>query len=540
MIRKTCYGWLVFLSVAVVSGASSLALGADPETVGPANLPSVPAASMPTTLPTTITSTSKDGVEESRTIAGGVEDILEFDFPPRYTVGNKALLDVKEGNVPGQIRVLPIKPGVSSLTVIDPQGKIRKKIVYSIVKTDLSQKVAAIRELLFDVEGVTVKSLDDKIVIDGELIVPRDLDRILLVQQAFPEVLNLVTLSKLSRDAIARRMQKEINEDPGGVNVTVRLVNDAFFLMGKVDSDPDRTRAQNIAETFLPEIIGSVATKEGALLPGVKKVAIRNMIYVEASPAPPAPKLVRVTFHFVEMSKEFLQSSLFKWNPFYTNTAGLKFGVDSVKGQLHTSGGDSLTGTISNLLPKLESGANSGFARVLHSTVGVGIDGQKITLRREDQFPYIAAVEQGVPVTNYAKATLSTEVVPTIVGDNEVQLSTVFTFGVPLGGAGGGSAPAIKTTSMNNIIRVKSGDSAALGGLISNDMAKTVNRDPNQAASGGGTSLFNILRSKQFRNDKSQFVVFITPQVIEDAAQGTADIKRKFINNKRKRLRPIN
>ena len=502
-------------------------------------LPAPAPAGLPKNISTTITSTSKDGIEESRTIAGGVEDILEFDFPPRFTVGNKDLLDVREGNVPGQIRIYPKKPGVSSLTVIDPQGKVRKKVVYNIVKTDLSQKVLAIRELLFDIEGVTVRAFDEKIVIDGELIVPRDLDRILLVQQAYPEVLNLVTLSKLSREAIARRMQKEINDDAFGVNVTVRLVNDTFFLMGKVESDADRTRAQTIAETYLPEIIGSVATKEGALLPGVKKVAIRNLLYVEAEPAPPAPKQVRVTFHFVEMSKEFLQSSLFKWNPFYTDTAGLKFGVDSAKGQLHTSGGDTLTGTISNLLPKLQSGAGSGFARVLHSTVGIGIDGEKITLRRGDSIPYIAAIQDGQPITQYVDASLSTEVTPTIVGDNEVQLSSVFTFKIPLGGAGAGAAPAIKTTSMNNVIRVKSGDSAALGGLISNNMAKTVNKDPSQSTA-TGTSLFNILRSKEFRNDKSQFVVFITPQVIDDAAQGTADIKRKFINNKRKRLRPIN
>ncbi len=499
--------------------------------------PAPDAPSDSTTTPSTTTSGMTDSVEESRTIAGGVEDILDFDFAPRFTVGNKDILQVDMGNTPTQIRVYPKKPGVSSVTVIDPQGKVRKKLVYNVIKTDLSQKVQAIRDLLFDVEGITVKAVDEKIVVDGELIVPRDLDRIMLVQQAYPEVLNLVTLSKMSREMIARRMQKEINDDAGGINISVRLVNDTFFLLGTVESDVDRMRAQTIAETYLPEVLGSVATKEGTLVAGVKKVAIRNLISVQAEAPPPPQKMVRVTWHFVEMTKNFLDSSLFKWNPLYTDAAGIKFGVDSATGQIHTSGGSSFTGTISNLLPKLQSGAASGFARVLHSAVGVGLNNQKITLRKGQKVPYISGVQDGTPVTAYADASINFQVLPSIQ-DNEVDLDDTVEISVPASGGSPGASPAINTTTYANHIRVKSGESAVLGGLISNDMTKDVNKDPTEDT-GAVSGLFKILRSKAFTNNKSQFVVFITPQIIEDAAQGTADIKRKFINNKKKRLRPI-
>jgi hypothetical protein len=39
--------------------------------------------------------------------------------------------------------------------------------------------------------------------------------------------------------------------------------------------------------------------------------------------------------------------------------------------------------------------------------------------------------------------------------------------------------------------------------------------------------------------NKTQFVVFITPKIIKDAAEGTADIKAKILNNSQKRRRVV-
>ena len=93
---------------------------------------------------------------------------------------------------------------------------------------------------------------------------------------------------------------------------------------------------------------------------------------------------------------------------------------------------------------------------------------------------------------------------------------------------------------LKNTLVVKNGESAVLGGLVSNNIAKDIGKDPT-ASSGASTGdpLFNLLRSKSFQNDKTQFVVFITPKVIEDAAEGTADIKSKIINTPKRRQKTI-
>jgi len=477
-------------------------------------------------------------VEENRTISIGVEDIVELDFPATTSVGSTSLVTVLDGSTPNQKRVYPAKKGTTSVTFQDPSGAVRKKIIYTIITNDLSSKVQAIRDLLFDVEGITIKSMDDKIVIDGELIVPRDLDRIYTIQKAYGDVLNLVTLSKLSRDAIAKRMQKEINDDPAGANVTVRVMNDTFFLLGKVDSSSDRERAEIIAKTYLPEFMGSDALKDQYLVSGVKRVAIQNLIVTEAPPPPPPEKMVRVTYHFVEMGKNFLKLSFFKWSPLASDGGKLDFG-NSTTGGVASSG--SFVGSISNLLPKLQSGANGGFARILFSSVGIGVSGKQIDMQRTDNIPFISSSANGSPIQDNTPVTINVGVIPTIQGDEKINLETSFTF-TALSGAGAGGKPATTTTQLKNTIILKSGDSAVLGGLISNDSSKDIDKDP--LDSGGGntatSAIFNLLRSKAFRSKKTQFVVFLTPKIIDDAATGTADIKAKIINSNKKRQRAIN
>jgi pilus assembly protein CpaC len=86
-------------------------------------------------------------------------------------------------------------------------------------------------------------------------------------------------------------------------------------------------------------------------------------------------------------------------------------------------------------------------------------------------------------------------------------------------------------------IILKSGESAALAGLISSDASKTVDKDPEAAAPAAGQPIFTLLRSKAFSANKSQFVIFVTPKIIDDASEGTADIKAKILNNGVKKRR---
>jgi pilus assembly protein CpaC len=481
-------------------------------------------------------------VEETRTSTVGVQDILNFEFSPRSGMpGSTKILSVEANpNNSKQIIVTPIAAGTTSLTILDIQGKIRYKYTYNVTANDMSQKVTAIRELLKDIEGITVRVVDNRIVVDGELIVPRDYDRIYKVIDAYKAdgVLDLVNLSRLSMEAIAKKMQEEINKEPGGVNITVRLANETFFLLGTVDNTADRDRAELIAKTYLPDKMSSAGQGAGVLtsLRSSDRPPIQNLIITSEAPPAPAPKMVRVTVHFVEIGKEFLKSSYFKWSPLMQEGSGLRFGQSSTGGITTSGGGGSFTGTISNLLPKIQAGSNGGFARILYSTVGLGLDGETIEIKRTDQIPVIETIN-GVPNTTQKDAGVSVNIKPSISGEDKVKMENTITIDA-LSGAGGSSGGIRKATSrISNQLIVRSGDSAVIGGLVSNDTAKDVDKDPE--AAGAGSPLFTLLRSKAFRNKKTQFVIFISPKIISDAGAETMDIKTKIINNNKQRKRTL-
>lgn len=478
--------------------------------------------------------------EETRSLAVGLRDIIDLDFEPgAVEMGDPSLVKVEPGQS-RQIKVTALKKGITNILVQDNENRVRRNIKYNFSQTDKSQILLALREILHDVEGIEIKMIGDRVIIDGELIVPRDFDRIIAAQQVFPEVINLVTLSVVSQVRIARTIQDEIQRQPGGINVTVRLANETYFLEGTVDSLADKDRAQLIAQTYLPEkMVFTAAEGDKNILKTVDRVPLRNLITVNAGPPAPPKKMIRLTYHFVEMGKEFLKSSLFKWTPLLSEGSGLVLGESSTGGIGATTGG-SFVGTITNLFPTIQSGSNGGFARVLFSNVTIGLDGDRQQFQREEQIPFISQVaEGGTPVTDFIPVGLRVTTDPAIAGNDLIEMGIDFEF-KSAAGAGAGGTPRVNTTNVKNRITVKSGDSAVLGGLISNNLAKDINKDPEEA--GGeqtGSPLFKLLRAKAFRNQKTQFLVFITPKIIEDAATGTADIKAKIIGSRGQKRKEV-
>lgn len=138
----------------------------------------------------------------------------------------------------------------------------------------------------------------------------------------------------------------------------------------------------------------------------------------------------------------------------------------------------------------------------------------------------------GNVTVSQVKVGLETTILPRLVGQTEdVEMAIDFNFSTP--SAAGACTGGINSNKMSTLVIVRSGESAAIGGVISSEMGTDFNKDPGGTVSSSSSGaqanpLFNLLRSKSFRKNKSQFVVFLTPQLIDSASQDTEDIKRKF------------
>ena len=76
-------------------------------------------------------------------------------------------------------------------------------------KNNLNKVAGEIKNLLGDIEGIQIKQVNNRVVIDGEILLPRDMNRIYSVVSQFGDVASsMVTMSPLAQKKIAELIEK--------------------------------------------------------------------------------------------------------------------------------------------------------------------------------------------------------------------------------------------------------------------------------------------------------------------------------------------
>ncbi len=492
------------------------------------------------------TDTSEEEADRRRMLLTTGEDKtvdLDFDANTRaegITVGNPLLVAttlVKVGDK-RQIVFKPLKAGETNVIVRDADGNIRLIFMVRITGSNLLRIAGEIRDLLRDVEGVDIRIVGPKIILEGEVLVPADYGRIALVvaDAAYSGfVMNLTTLSPLGMQVLAKKIESDIkNFAP---NVTTRVVNGVIFLEGSVKSTDEARRADQIARIYLPEMRPTTLIerdKDTSRGPQVPRQMIQNFIQIEAPPQKKQEKLVRVTVHFVELSKDYSKFFGFKWEPGFTSEPSIAIG-QGTNGSTQ-AGGISFSATISSLIPKLKTAQDAGYARILKTGTVIVRSGQPAKLDELTQFPYVVSGPNGQVSPGSTPVGLSIGVTPLILGQSEdIQMDLNMNQISLVSLSGAGQPPVTATHKVETKIYVKSRESAAVAGVNSTDVGTSFNKDdPNPGSFNSGTggaqtdALFTLKHTKNYAKKKSQFVIFVTPEIIENASEGSEDLKRNF------------
>ena len=125
-------------------------------------------------------------------------------------------------------------------------------------------------------------------------------------------------------------------------------------------------------------------------------------------------------------------------------------------------------------------------------------------------------------------ASFKVNVTPRVLQEENIDL----TLNVEISTNIGADPPTTQTNTVTTELVVKSKESAAIGGVVVNKSTTDFDKLPPDEVE-GSSPLFNFIRSKNFSNSKTQFVVFVTPELIESASQGSEEIKRKFRRRRR-------
>lgn len=418
------------------------------------------------------------------------------------------------------IRFIPKAQGFATLTIHDKRnGKIVAEYRIDIKKSKLDKVVREIRALLGDIEGINIKIVNDKVVVDGQILLPKDLARIFnVIKQFGDQASSLVTLSPLAQKKIAEFIARDINNP----EIEVRAVNEKIILQGWAGSEEESKRAEIVAKTYLPDIVIDAA-EDGGPIKKRRPVndGVINLIQIkEAAPKPPS-KMIQMVVHYVELSKDYSKNFKFQFTPELGDNSQMTFqtGGDSPGGVVST-----ITGTISNLLPKLNWAKQHGHARVLESTSLIVEDGKKGEIKQVTDQPYSVIGKDGVQGTAFAQVGIVTGITPVLLGEKSGSVHMEMSFEVSsLIGTSAAGAPIVSKNQMSSTVTVRDRQSAAVGGLIRNSTSTGYNRPAGQK-----NPIISLYASKDFMKQQSQFVVFVTPIVKTSASSGAEAIKKKF------------
>lgn len=460
----------------------------------------------------------------------GIDKIEKLNFAPnaQVQIGDESLLRITMIPQKREITFTGLKPGKTSVTLRNNVGDVKAKYLITITANDQSRLVKELKDFIGDVEGLEIGIKGETIYVGGEIIVPQEIGRVVKVlnQEKFGEVLFLVELSPQTERLVARKMQEEIqkNQLP---DVTVRVVNHTYWLEGIVNSEVKKRRAEDIAKAFYPDRIASLAERTQQIVQA-QKPAIQNFIQVNAkSQPPPLEKLIKVTAQFVELTKDYSKTFGFKWTPLVsTGTGTINIGRTESGGVTTRSDG-TLSGTISNLFPKLNAARQAGYARVVQSGVVLVKDKKNGSINKTDTRRFSLGSGEFAQAQE-ASASFSVKVKPEILQEERINMELNVTISTNIGA----NPPSTQSNSVVTEVIVKSKESAVIGGIVINKSSTDYDKIPPDELD-NASPLFNFIRSKAFANSKSQFVVFVTPEIVESASAGTEDIKRKFRRRRR-------
>lgn len=468
----------------------------------------------------------KDVVEKEIEVAVGIDEIqkIDFDYNTKVSIGNESLIQLILAPQKREITFKGIKPGRTSVTLRDNVGDVRLRYIVVITATGKSNTVAELRELIGDVEGLEIGIKGGKVYVGGEIVVPSDITRVNTVLEGYPEVLRIVDLSPQTQRVIARKMMDELARN-NLKDVSVRVVNRVFWLEGVVSSEAKKKLAVEITSAYLPDKIAP----DNKGLQTVRRNEIIDFISVnEKKDPPPPPKQVKITAQFVELSKDYTRLFGFKWSPLMgSDDSSISIGQDS-SGGVTTQSSNTLAATISNLFPKLNSARSAGYARVVQSGMVITKDQQAATISKQTTIPF--AVGSGdFTRASEGRIGFSMQITPKILEQEKVELAV----GIDVGSSSAvaqGSAPNIITNKISTNVVVKSKESAAIGGVVQNTTTTAYDKDDPAPPEQGSNPqpLFRILRSKNHQIARNQYVMFITPEIIESATSGTEEIRKKF------------
>lgn len=420
----------------------------------------------------------------SQTLVKGESKTIQVDYDiGEVAVSEPSICDyiVKENR--REIYLNPKKEGRTSLTLWDISGVKRDDFGVSVVAIGMSEILEDARDT-FSSNGALEFSIEGgKVAIKGEVTSPTELAKLHLFAASLPQVRLDVRLAEAILNTISSEIEKAI-ATPG---IRVLSIRDKLVLEGTAYNSEASARAEKIARLYDENVINLISTKDSKRNPGIER-------------------LIQLDVQFMEVKKNALRTFGINWAPGSTPSSG-GANAGASQGGLFSGLADtatSLIGFVFNLAPKLKLARQKGDARVLENPSFVVKSGESANFFSGTEVPFYS--QQAVVFKNIG---VKIDAEP-IASNEDVDLKINVTVTSP---TAGGVNKGIDTNTISTTAYCKAGQSLALAGIFRNADAKMYNRVPEDMNT--SSALFTLFLSRDYMSNRSEFVIFVTPRLVD-------------------------
>lgn len=431
----------------------------------------------------------------------GEQRSLSFKGASQVSVGNPKVADAK---VLGKNSFLLYAVGQGRTTLMVMRSG-RPNLTFTVVvsKEDVKSLMAEVHKLLGDIEGVTIRPVGDRVILDGLAFTTEDFNRVKQITKLYPQVKSFVKINPNAKKLMANQLNLAFQQ-AGLKNVEATVVGTKIFLEGYVESKQDLQKADMVTKAI------------GEQVENLLSVGIKRMVLVEVD--------------FVEVKKEGLDKIGITWPFDIEGTANV-----SVNGTLPFGGRH--TGTMSySSLGSTGFGFGflftDGYARVLAQPKLVCASGEKAEFHAGGEVPIVVVTAMTISV-EYKEFGVSLKLAPIADRRGNIQMS-IYTevsdldrsLGVTIGD---NDIPGFQLSKAKTNVTVRQGQTIVLSGLFKAVEEKDLSKVP---LLGHIPIIGELFKSRTFKEKKSELTIFVTPRIVNPATpkilKMVSDIKARY------------
>ncbi len=446
--------------------------------------------------------------------------ILKLGDIERIAMGNPEIASNSLLNN-GQLLLIAETPGSSNLHIWFNNGSEEDYTVHVVEHPDnLIKRKIDVENTLSDIDGLDVSIVGDRIVISGLVAFGHE-ESIKTVQETYEEV--VVNINFAINTLVRIKMEVEdLLADIVGLKI--RIVGERIILSGEIDDGYEDV----------------IATVQGAYSEVMDLTRTGGSLDMDL----PENKMVLMNIRITEFNKDYLDTMGIEWD---SSVAGPAAGValdlatnpefrateapaTSFSGLAPLAAINPLGyfGLVSEITSRINFAVESGNALILAEPRLAARSGGEATFHAGGEFPIESSSINGTTI-EFKQFGIELIVKPTVDRNNNVHayVETILSdidFSISVGGI-----PGLLTRKTTADVILASGETLVMSGLINQNTSKNIT---------GLKWLSDIpilgalFRSEEFRDNKSELVIFVTPTVFD----ANSEINKKAIERARENI----